>query len=398
MSESLHPVITGYTGVNCLGAGLDAILAALRAGTSGLRPCDFPGADFDTWIGRVEGLEDSPITGPLARYDCRNSRLALMALQADDFVDSVSDCIGRRGARRVGLVLGTSTSGIQEGERAFMELDADGNLPAWFDYRHSHDVHATTEFVGRLLGIEGPTFTVSTACSSSAKVFADAAQLIDHDICDAVLVGGVDSLCLLTLYGFRSLELTSPDPCRPNDAHRTGLSIGEGGGFALVERPRGAADALAVLEGTGESSDAFHMSSPHPEGLGASRSMQAALESADIKATAVGYINLHGTGSKVNDLVESRAVTSLFGNDIPCSSTKGWTGHTLGAAGITEAVISLLALREGFLPGNLGLKQKDPEIETNILSRSEVRDVRHVLSNSFGFGGNNCSLLFGRTS
>lgn len=396
MSEPLRPVVTGYTAVNCLGTGLDAILEALRAGRSGLRPCDFPRADFETWIGRVDGLEDSPISGALARYDCRNSRLALMALQADGFADRVSESIGRRGARRVGLVLGTSTSGIQEGERAFMERDSDGNLPEWFDYRHSQDVHATTEFVGRLLGIEGPALTVSTACSSSAKVFADARQLIEHDICDAVLVGGVDSLCLLTLYGFRSLELTSPDPCRPNDAHRTGLSIGEGGGFALVERPRGAGQALAVLEGTGESSDAYHMSSPHPEGLGARRSMQAALDSAGIEASEVDYINLHGTGSKVNDLVESRAVMSLFGKDIPCSSTKGWTGHTLGAAGITETVIALLALSEGFLPGNLGLREKDPEIETNILARSKACEVRHVLSNSFGFGGNNCSLLFGR--
>ena len=398
MSESARPVITGYTAVNCLGTGLDALLGALRSGISGLRPCDFPGADFETWIGRVEGLEDSPVTGPLAVYDCRNSRLALMALQADDFVDRVSDCIGRRGARRVGLVLGTSTSGIQEGERAFLERDADGKLPDWFDYRHSQDVHATTEFVARLTGIEGPTLTVSTACSSSAKVFADARQLIEHDICDAVLVGGVDSLCLLTLYGFRSLELTSPEGCRPNDTHRTGLSIGEGGGFALLERPGGAAQALAVIAGTGESSDAYHMSAPHPEGLGARLSMEAALKSAGVRAAEVDYINLHGTGSKVNDLVESRAVIGLFGRDTPCSSTKGWTGHTLGAAGITEAVISLLALREGFLPGNLGLEEKDPEIESNILVQSRTGAVRHVLSNSFGFGGNNCSLLFGWAS
>lgn len=390
-----NPVITAITAVNCLGAGLDATLAALRQGSSGLRPCDFPGVDFETHIGRVDGLEDSPVTGALARYDCRNNRLARMTLQADGFADLARDCIARRGARRVGLVLGTSTSGIQESERAFAER-TDGGLPDWFDYRHSHDVHATTEFVGALLGIEGPCMTVSTACSSSAKVFADAAQLIVHDICDAVVVGGVDSLCLLTLYGFRSLELTASEACRPNDVDRAGLSIGEAGGFALLERPLGAGQAMALLEGVGESSDAYHMSTPHPEGLGAFNSMRGALGTAGVRPDQVDYINLHGTGSKVNDVVESRAVMSLFGGDTPCSSTKGWTGHTLGAAGIVEAVIAVLAIREGFMPGNLRMNRRDPEIETNVLPETRAADVSRVLSNSFGFGGNNCSLLFGR--
>lgn len=390
-----NPVITAITAVNCLGAGLDATLAALRQGSSGLRPCDFPGVDFETHIGRVDGLEDSPVTGALARYDCRNNRLARMTLQADGFADLARDCIARRGARRVGLVLGTSTSGIQESERAFAER-TDGGLPDWFDYRHSHDVHATTEFVGALLGIEGPCMTVSTACSSSAKVFADAAQLIAHDICDAVVVGGVDSLCLLTLYGFRSLELTASEACRPNDVDRAGLSIGEAGGFALLERPLGAGQAMALLEGVGESSDAYHMSTPHPEGLGAFNSMRGALGTAGVRPDQVDYINLHGTGSKVNDVVESRAVMSLFGGDTPCSSTKGWTGHTLGAAGIVEAVIAVLAIREGFMPGNLRMNRRDPEIETNVLPETRAADVSRVLSNSFGFGGNNCSLLFGR--
>lgn len=397
MSEVTRPVISAFSAVSCLGSGQDAILCALREGTSGLRPCDFPGADFRTHIGRVDGLEDSPVTGSLARYDCRNNRLAEMTLLSDDFSSHVRDCVARRGADRVGLVLGTSTSGIQQGERAFAERK-NGELPDWFDYRHSQDVHATTEFVGARLGIRGPCMTVSTACSSSAKVFADARQLIQHGICDAVVVGGVDSLCLLTLYGFRSLELTAPDACRPNDVDRAGLSIGEAGGFALLERPRGAADALAVLEGVGESSDAYHMSSPHPDGLGALGSMQGALRSAGLAPEQVDYINLHGTGSKVNDLVEALAVKSLFGGDKPCSSTKGWTGHTLGAAGIVEAVIAILAIREGFMPGNLGLRRLDPDIETNVMDVGREADVGRVLSNSFGFGGNNCSLLFGRAT
>lgn len=395
MSARVRPAITAFTVVSCLGSGQRATLAALRKGSSGLRPCDFPGAEFQTHIGRVDGLEDNPVTGSLARYDCRNSRLAEMALLSDDFAGHVEDCVARRGAGRIGLVLGTSTSGIQQAERAFAER-GNGTLPDWFDYRHSQDVHATTEFIGARLGIEGPCMTVSTACSSSAKVFADARQLIELDICDAVVVGGVDSLCLLTLYGFRSLELTAPDACRPNDADRAGLSIGEAGGFALLERPGGARQALAVLEGVGESSDAYHMSSPHPEGLGALGSMRGALRSAGLAPEQVDYINLHGTGSKANDLVESRAVMSLFGGDTPCSSTKGWTGHTLGAAGIVEAVVAILTIRDGFMPGNLGMRKLDPDIETNVMPVGRDANVGRVLSNSFGFGGNNCSLLFGR--
>lgn len=397
MSARVRPAITAFTVVSCLGSGQRATLAALRKGSSGLRPCDFPGADFQTHIGRVDGLEDNPVTGSLAQYDCRNSRLAEMTLLADDFAGHVEKCVERRGAGRIGLVLGTSTSGIQQAERAFAER-GNGTLPDWFDYRHSQDVHATTEYVGARLGIEGPCMTVSTACSSSAKVFADARQLIEHDVCDAVVVGGVDSLCLLTLYGFRSLELTAPDACRPNDADRAGLSIGEAGGFALLERPNGSGQPLAVLEGVGESSDAYHMSSPHPEGLGALNSMRGALRSAGLAPEQVDYINLHGTGSKANDLVESRAVMSLFGGDTPCSSTKGCTGHTLGAAGIIEAVIAILAIRESFMPGNLGLRRLDPDIGTNVMATGRDADVRRVLSNSFGFGGNNCSLLFGRAT
>lgn len=397
MISPSRPLITAFTAVNCLGSGTEAIGAALRSGKSGLRPNDFPGAAFETYIGRVAGIEEKPVTGALAKYDCRNNRLAQLALAADGFADTARECIGRRGAQRVGLVLGTSTSGIQAGEQAFAGRSGD-SLPGWFDYRHSQDVHATTEFVAASLGIEGPSVTVSTACSSSAKVFADAAQLIGYGICDAVVVGGVDSLCLLTLYGFRSLELTAPGPCRPNDADRAGLSIGEGGGFALLERREGAPHGVAVLEGTGESSDAHHMSSPHPEGVGAVIAMQRALDAAGRDAGTVDYINLHGTGSKVNDAVEARAIRSLFGRRTPCSSTKGLTGHTLGAAGITEAVISLLALCSGFLPGNMGVTRLDPEIETNIVLQSTDAEIDCVLSNSFGFGGNNCSLLFGRAA
>ena len=392
----MMPVITAYTAVNCLGAGVDAIAGALKAGRTGLRPCDMAGVTFETYVGAAAGVESETVGDGLERFDCRNNRLAQMALRQDGFAARVADCVARRGASRVGIVLGTSTSGIAESERAFAaRAGPDDPLPDWFDYAATHDLHATTAFAALMLGVEGPQFTVSTACSSSAKVFADARQLIACGLCDAVVVGGADSLCLLTLYGFRSLELTDTEICRPNDVSRAGMSIGEGAGFALLERPDGAADALAILEGAGESSDAWHMSTPHPEGKGAFLSMQAALRGAGKTAAAVDYINLHGTGSRSNDIVEAKAIMRLFGADTPCSSTKGLTGHTLGAAGIVEAVISLLCIRDGFMPGNLNLRRRDPEIATNILPGTAERPVRRVLSNSFGFGGNNCSLLFG---
>lgn len=392
----MKTAVTGYTATNCLGAGLDSIAAALKAGRTGLSPCSLDAVEFETWVGMVEAVAQKPVEGALARFDCRNARLARLALEQDDFAAQVKELVGRLGSERVGLVLGTSTSGIAEGERAFAEWGGgDAALPDWYNYRHTQDIHATTVFVAAMLGIAGPQFTVSTACSASAKVFADARQLLAGGLCDAVVVGGVDSLCLLTLYGFRSLELTDTTICRPNDVARAGLSIAEGAGFAILQRQDEAASVLATLEGVGESSDAHHMSSPHPEGEGAWLSMSAALRDAGVEPEDVDYINLHGTGSRVNDSVEARAVMRLFGNSTPCSSTKGWTGHTLGAAGITEAVISLLAIRDGFLPGNLSLQAQDPEIESNIVKETVAAPVRRVLSNSFGFGGNNCSLLFG---
>ncbi len=397
MSAMLPLPVTAYTAVTCLGAGVGAIAEALKSERGGLTPCDLRGVEFSTWTGRVAGIEDRPVSGRLARYDCRNNRLAQMALNTDGFAEAVGDCIGEYGAARVGVVLGTSTSGVAEGERAFQARSGSGGrLPDWFEFRHTHDIHALSSFVAEYLGAQGPCLTVSTACSSSAKVFADAAQLIGHGVCDAVVVGGVDSLCLLTLFGFRALELTSPDLCRPNDSGRSGMSIGEAAGFALLRGGDAPRTGLALLEGYGESSDAHHMSSPHPEGVGAYMAMKAALDAAALEAADIDYLNLHGTGSHINDVVEAKAVMRLFGPDLPCSSTKGWTGHTLGAAGITEAVISLVALREGIMPGNLNLRKLDPEIGTAVLGATVVAPVRRVLSNSFGFGGNNCSLIFGR--
>jgi 3-oxoacyl-[acyl-carrier-protein] synthase-1 len=222
-------------------------------------------------------------------------------------------------------------------------------------------------------------------------VFASAARALAAGFCDAAVVGGVDSLCLTTLYGFNALQLVSTDICRPADTLRKGLSIGEAGGFALLEREP-ASGAPACL-GVGESSDAHHMSQPRPDGSVAKLAMAGAL--GDLPPARLSYINLHGTATPANDAAEDAAVGSLFGTQVPCSSTKGWTGHTLGAAGIVEAAISLLAIEQGFMPRSLNTRELDPKLGAAVLLAARAGKVDYVLSNSFGFGGTNCSVLFG---
>jgi 3-oxoacyl-[acyl-carrier-protein] synthase-1 len=310
---------------------------------------------------------------------------------------AVANAATRYGPRRIGLFIGTSTSGIQETEHAYRAGIERGamRVPAPFRFRFTHDVFSVAAFSRDYLHLAGPAVVVSTACSSSAKVFALASRYIRAGLCDAAIVGGVDSLCLTTLYGFHSLELLSESPCQPWDAERKGLNIGEAAGFALLECA--SADASGIfLIGYGESSDAYHVATPHPEGRGAYRAMHAALDSAGVVAEDIDYINLHGTATRSNDAAEDKAITTLFGTRVPCSSTKGWTGHTLGAAGITEALISALALRHNLLPRSLNTERLDPALRATIVMRTEERPLRRVLSNSFGFGGNNCSLLFGK--
>jgi len=384
--------ISNYTLCSAVGAGRAAHLQALRAGTSGLGRVAFDTNSLDCWLGEVRGF-DVPLTGVLAEWDCRNNRLAEFALGQDHFLDSVAACRERYGAARIGVFVGTSTSGVQHTELAYRARDLERNaLPGWFDQRRTQNIYSIAAFTARRLGLHGPTLAISTACSSSAKVFAAARRAIASGACDAAVVGGVDSLCLTTLYGFNSLQLVSTDICRPADSARTGISIGEAGGFALLD-PK--AESPLALLGYGESSDAFHMSLPEPDGRGAIESMRAALARADVAPQEVDYINLHGTGTIANDHAESRAVCDVFGTSTPCSSTKGWTGHTLGAAGMVEAAISLMAIEHGLMPRSLNTRVRDPAIEACILLENRRAPVRRVLSNSFGFGGSNCSLLFG---
>lgn len=392
-------LLTHCTTVSALGRGNQPTLSALLERRSGLRPCDFNNAVLETFIGRVDGVEDSPLPDEFAAFDCRNNRLALLGLQQDGFEEAVGEALAHYDAQRIAVILGTSTSGILETEQAYQQLDPQtGELPHEFigRYRYTHNTYSVAHFVRSRLKLQGPALVVSTACSSSAKAFASASRLIEAGLCDAAVVGGVDSLCLTTLYGFSSLELESKKPCRPGDADRDGLSIGEAASFVLVEKCKESAKPgdIALL-GYGESSDAYHMSHPHPSGAGAVLAMQGALTSANVLSTEIDYVHLHGTATKANDKTEDQAVTRVFGSQVPCSSTKGWTGHTLGAAGGIESVIATLCLKHHFLPGTLNTKTVDPNFTSNLLLDNYERPVKKLMSNFFGFGGNNCSLLFG---
>ncbi|URL60452.1 beta-ketoacyl-[acyl-carrier-protein] synthase family protein [Luteibacter flocculans] len=384
--------IRAYTATSALGRGLQAHADALAASRGGLAPNDFSFAPLACWIGRVAGVEDAPLPPELTEWDCRNNRLAWMALQQDGFADAVRATRERYGAHRVAVLLGTSTASIGATEEGYRRLD-NGNMPADLHRPVLHTPHSLAGFVAAAFELEGPCLTVATACSSSAKVFANAERMIRLGLIDAAVVGGTDTLCDSVLFGFNSLELVSPEPCRPFDARRNGISIGEAAGFAIVERIAGVADA-PLLIGYGEASDAHHMSTPHPEGLGAELALRDALERAGIEPADVDYINLHGTASQKNDEVEAALVARTFPASTRASSTKGFTGHTLGAAGILEAAITLLAMRDGRVPANLGATQPDPLCGPQMAWHEESKPIRIALSNSFGFGGNNACLAF----
>ena len=392
MPSRIPPLaVTAYTASSAAGRGADAHAQAIAARRSGLVPND---ADsLPCWIGRVDALEQYALPAGSERWEARNNRLAWLGLNQDGFRERALGAIERYGAARVALVLGTSTSSIGETERAYRELDADGRFNAQQRASRAHETHALGAFVQAMLGVRGPCLTIATACSSSAKVFASAARLLQAGLADAAIVGGVDSLCGSVLYGFNSLQLVSTEPCRPFDAERSGLSLGEAAGFALLESIT-VDKAATRLVGYGESADAHHMSAPHPEGLGAQRALFEALARAGVSAADVDYINLHGTASRQNDEVEAALVARTFPATTLASSTKGWTGHTLGAAGIVEAVITLLAIERGLVPGTLNSRNLDPACGPQIRLDNSERQVRLALSNSFGFGGNNCCLAF----
>ncbi len=396
MPQRIPPLkISAFTATTALGTGKAALLEGLEQSRSGLRANDFgePAEQrLATFIGRVDGVEEVALPPELASWDCRNNRLAWKGLNADGFIEAARAARERYGAHRVAVIVGTSTSSIGDTELAYTQMDAEGRFPERMRHSELHTTHSLGLFVAAALGLEGPNETLSTACSSSAKVFASAERLMRLGLIDAAVVGGVDTLCGSVLFGFNSLELVSNKPCQPFDVERGGISLGEAAGFALLERGTGPLELL----GYGEASDAHHMSTPHPEGAGAERALNDALARAGLAPDAIDYINMHGTASAKNDEVEAALVARRFPARTHASSTKGFTGHTLGAAGIVEAVISLLALETGLMPGTVNSVTPDPVCGPQIRLKPAKGEVRYALSNSFGFGGNNCALIFGK--
>jgi 3-oxoacyl-[acyl-carrier-protein] synthase I len=381
--------ISAHTLVCAAGVGRDALSQALFDERSALSRSEAPGDG--TWWGRVHGLDALPLEW--SAWDSRATRLALRGLTADGFDAAVAAAVSRHGASRIGLALGTSASTIAVSEAAY----ARGRFEAPQDHEALNTLHGVTHFVQQRLGLQGPALTVSTACSSSAKVFALAERWLRLRLVDAVVVAGVDALSNSLLYGFNALGLLSTAPCRPFDAARAGISLGEAAGFALLQRVDDAPTALR-LRGWGEANDAHHMSSPHPEGLGAERALTDALARAGVQASEIDYVNLHGTASARNDEVEAALVARHFAAPTHASATKGVAGHTMGAAGIVESIVCLHALQHGHCPGTAHTQAVDAALPAAFgevfRTRAAHKDVRLAANFSFGFGGNNSVLIF----
>lgn len=381
--------IHAYSLINALGRGKDEVSAALEAWrTHGTSPLD--GERWTLVDGRTSpvGRVCHPLPAvTITPCDSRNNRLLLAALA--DIEDEVNAAIARVGSQRVALVLGTSTSGIGEAEVAVAASERGETLPPQFDYVQQ-ELGSPSLFLAAHLGLEGPAMTISTACSSSARAFITARRLLASGQADVALVGGADSLCGLTLNGFDSLESLSEQRCQPFAAGRDGINIGEGAALFLVSLE----PAPLALLGDGESSDAWHISAPHPQGEGAERAMRMALTRASLEAERIGYVNAHGTATRLNDEMESRALARLFPSKVPVSSTKVLTGHTLGAAGATEAALCCLLI-ERSLPLPPQGEIADPALAPIALVQ-EQGPVDIIMSNSFAFGGNNVSLIFGK--
>lgn len=351
-----------------------------------------------TLVGCVDDKRLIAIADHLSLFACRNNRLLNTAAQ--QLIPAVEQAKQRFGADRIGVVLGTSTSGISKGEAALKYKLEHGNFPPSYHYSQQ-ELGSTSEYLKQLFSLSGPCYTVSTACSSSAKVFASAQRLLNANLCDMVIVGGVDSLCQLTVNGFAALESVSKGHCNPFSRHRDGINIGEGAALFTLER--GQSDVM--LAGIGESADAHHISAPHPQGHGAIAAMQLALSAANISPQQINYVNLHGTATPKNDAMESRAINAVFNHLSPlCSSTKPLTGHTLGAAGAIEAAFCYLLLsplnHSKRLPPHVWDGQfddNDPQISLiNAHSNTGLRELNFIMSNSFAFGGSNASLIFCR--
>lgn len=350
-----------------------------------------------TVVGQIAD-ELPPIPSDLTRYATRNNQLALSAL--NQIQDSIVQAKSQFGADRIAVVIGTSTSGISDGEAAFKHKLDQGSFPDHYHYS-KQELGNTSEFVSQYCSLTGPSYAISTACSSSGRVFLTAQRLLDSGMADAVLVGGVDTLCRLTLNGFHGLEALSTKHCKPFSASRDGINIGEAAAFMLLSKAKLNATNTnpntpnIALLGCGDSSDAHHISAPHPEGNGAEQAMRKALSSAHLQAGDIGYINAHGTATPLNDSMESKAIHRIFANKVPVSSTKPLTGHTLGAASAIEAAIAWHILKYDLPLPLQKCQDKAEDIEIDLVNCTQKLKVKNILSNSFAFGGNNISLIFG---
>lgn len=346
-----------------------------------------------------EAMGDIPaLPAELAKWDCRNNRMIAVALE--QIRPDLERAIARYGKSRIAVILGTSTSGIAEGEAAFAQRVKTGEWPQAFRYAQQ-EAGGLSEFVKVFLGLTGPAYTIATACSSSAKVFGAARRLIRLGLVDAAIVGGADSLCRMTPSGFTALGAVSATPANPFSRNRDGITIGEAAAVFLLEKEAGE----IVFMGSGETSDAHHISAPDPAGSGAESAMRAALHDAGCEAGDIAYVNLHGTATPLNDVMEGRAVHQIFGPDTPCSSTKAMTGHTLGAAGACEAAFLWLTLSQHYnptrlLPPHLWDAAQDDEIAPlRLIDPGEsfpAQKTVAMLSNSFAFGGSNATLVLGK--
>lgn len=341
-----------------------------------------------TVVGKV--CSDLPsITG---QFNTRNNQIALsvlMQIQAD-----VEAAIARYGADRIAVVMATSTSGISDGEQAINALLQNKDVPENFHYQQQ-ELGYLGEFVADYFKITGPTYSISTACSSSGRVFLSAKRLLKSGLVDAVIVGGADSLCKLTINGFHALEALSLKQCNPFSANRDGINIGEAAAFMLLSKD-GEHNDVALL-GAGDSSDAHHISAPQPEGKGAIEAMSKALIDAQLSCDDIGYINAHGTATALNDAMEAKAIYQIFADKVAVSSTKPLTGHALGAASIIEACICCLVLQQNLdLPKQVNDRVFDTSLPCiQLVKEDQKLQKRGILSNSFAFGGNNISLIFG---
>jgi 3-oxoacyl-[acyl-carrier-protein] synthase I len=385
-----HVYLHGLGMVNALGADTAAIAAALTTGVApGMGRVSF-GGEHGAYVGRAQASLALAPPPPLARYDCRNNRLLLAALAQIE--PAVQAARARYGAGRVGVILGTSTSGIGAGEVAAGVASGTEVSHGSFDYVQM-EIGNCAPFAAAALGLHGPAYTISTACTSSAKAFAAGRRLLQLGLCDALVVGGVDSLCELTLRGFAALESTSLERTNPMSSNRAGINIGEGAAVFLMSREEGP----ARLAGIGESSDAHHISAPDPTGAGGELALRAALADAGMPASAIGYVNLHATATRKNDEMEARLMSRVFPRGVAASGTKPLTGHTLGAAGATELGFAWLTLvRDG---ATLPIHVWDGVADAALPRLDLIEEVRRlspgqgVMSNSFAFGGNNVSIV-----